>query len=314
MKIGFVGLGQMGAPMAINLSRAHDVVVHARNSDAVAQVASHGAFPANGPSGFSDVDTVVLCLPSAEIVQHALFDPKSGLARHLKPGAIVVDTSTIEYGATIEIHKQLAAEDVHFLDAPVSGMRKRAEDGTLTMMIGGSVDLVDRLQGALSCMASKILHMGDVGAGQLTKLINQLLFDINAAALAEILPLASKLNIDPSKIGDVVNSGTGRSYASEFFIPHVLSGSFNNGYPMDAAYKDLISGAEISARFRIPTPVLAAATSTYQQALLEGHGNKDKGGMILVYERLLGVSFRAPSNYSNPASQTNKKRPSNESL
>jgi 3-hydroxyisobutyrate dehydrogenase-like beta-hydroxyacid dehydrogenase len=156
--------------------------------------------------------------------------------------------------------------------------------------------------------------MGDVGAGQLTKLINQLLFDINAAALAEILPLASKLNIDPSKIGDVVNSGTGRSYASEFFIPHVLSGSFNNGYPMDAAYKDLISGAEISARFRIPTPVLAAATSTYQQALLEGHGDKDKGGMILVYERLLGVSFRAPSNYSNPASQTNKKRPSNESL
>ena len=135
--------------------------------------------------------------------------------------------------------------------------------------------------------------MGDIGSGQLMKLINQLLFDINAAALAEILPLASKLGIDPELAGEVVNSGTGRSYASEFFVPHILNGVFDNGYPMETAYKDLKSGADISARFKIPTPVLAAVTSTYQQALLEGHGEKGKGAMILVFERLLGVSFRA---------------------
>ena len=142
-------------------------------------------------------------------------------------------------------------------------------------------------------MASKILHMGDAGAGQLTKLVNQLLFDINAAALAEILPLSVKLGIDPEQVTEVVNSGTGRSYASEFFVPNILQGDFSKGYPMQAAYKDLISGSEISARHNFPTPVLAAATATYQQALLEGHGDKDKGGMILVFERLLGTDFRA---------------------
>jgi 3-hydroxyisobutyrate dehydrogenase-like beta-hydroxyacid dehydrogenase len=101
------------------------------------------------------------------------------------------------------------------------------------------------------------------------------------------------LGIDPEQVAEVVNSGTGRSYASEFFVPNILKGDFSKGYPMQAAYKDLISGSEISARHNFPTPVLAAATATYQQALLEGHGDKDKGGMILVFERLLGTDFRA---------------------
>ena len=171
-------------------------------------------------------------------------------------------------------------------------MQARAENGTLTMMCGGDQTVVDQVKPLMATMASNILFMGASGNGQLTKLINQLLFDINAAALAEILPMAVKLGLDPQKIGDVVNSGTGRSYASEFFIPNVLKGDFSQGYSMNAAYKDLVSGAEISAKYQIPTPVLAAATGTYQQALLAGHGEKDKGGMIAVYENLLGVKFR----------------------
>jgi 3-hydroxyisobutyrate dehydrogenase-like beta-hydroxyacid dehydrogenase len=144
-------------------------------------------------------------------------------------------------------------------------------------------------------MASNILYMGPVGSGQLTKLINQLLFDINAAALAEILPLSVKLGLDPTKVGNVVNSGTGRSYASEFFIPNILNGEFSKGYPMELAYKDLISGSEISAQHQIPTPVLSAATATYLTALLSGYGSKDKGAMICVFEDLLNVKFRSRS-------------------
>jgi 3-hydroxyisobutyrate dehydrogenase-like beta-hydroxyacid dehydrogenase len=293
MKFGFVGLGQMGAPMAINLAQEHDVLVYDRNTSAVANVERSGAKGASEPCQFADVDVLITCLPAAKIVNSALFDSKAGLVQHLKAGTLVVDTSTIEYGATLEFKSQLQTADLRFLDAPVSGMQKRAEDGSLTMMVGGDVSDLAEVQGALSTMASKILHMGDVGAGQLTKLINQLLFDINAAALAEILPLSVKLGIDPEQVAEVVNSGTGRSYASEFFVPNILQGDFRNGYPMQAAYKDLISGAEISAHHNIPTPVLAAATATYQQALLEGHGDKDKGGMILVFERLLGTDFRA---------------------
>ncbi len=295
MKFGFVGLGQMGAPMAINLARNHDVLVYDRNSNAVAKVGKNGPKGAKKPDDFGEVDVLITCLPTAKVVNTVLFDSKTGLVQHLKAGALVVDTSTIEYGATLEIRDRLQAAGLRFLDAPVSGMQKRAEDASLTMMVGGEAEDLAAVQGALSTMASKILHMGDVGAGQLTKLINQLLFDINAAALAEILPMSVKLGIDPAQVAEVVNSGTGRSYASEFFVPNILQGDFSNGYPMQAAYKDLISGAEISARHNIPTPVLAAATATYQQALLEGHGDKDKGGMILVNERLLDVTFRAAS-------------------
>ncbi len=206
---------------------------------------------------------------------------------------MVVDTSTIEYGATLSISEKLASLKVRFVDAPISGMKARAEDGSLTMMCGGNLDLVDGLKPLFSTMASNIIYMGEIGSGQLTKLINQLLFDINAAALAEILPLSVKLGLDPTKIGDVVNSGTGRSYASEFFIPHVLNGEFDKGYPMQHAYKDLISGSGISAQYQIPTPVLSAATATYQTALLAGHGAKDKGGMIRIFEELLDVKFRS---------------------
>lgn len=301
MKFGFVGLGQMGAPMAINLARENDVLVHARNISAVSEVVESGAKSADDPGQFSGVDVLITCLPDSKIVSRVLFDRQEGLAQHLKPGALVVDTSTTEYGATLEFNTRLRSEGLRFLDAPISGMQRRAEDGTLTMMVGGDAGDLAEIQGALSTMASKILHVGDVGAGQLNKLINQLLFDINAAALAEILPLSVKLGLDPEQVAEVVNSGTGRSYASEVFVPNILRGDFGNGYPMQAAYKDLISGAEISARHEIPTPVLAAATTTYQQALLEGHGNKDKGGMILVYERLLNVAFRAASKSGDKA-------------
>jgi len=293
MKFGFVGLGQMGAPMARNLARHNKVIAYDARSDLVAQLYQFGVKSAKRVIDLAEVDVLITCLPNAEILDIFLLDPKDGLAQHLRAGAIVVDTSTIEHGATIEIGSKLKSLELRFLDAPVSGMQKRAEDGTLTMMVGGAIEDLAEVQPALSSMASNILHMGDVGAGQLTKLINQLLFDINAAALAEILPLSAKLGLDPKRVAGVINTGTGRSFASEFFIPNILNGDFSSGYPMQSAYKDLISGAEISVRHGIPTPVLAAATTTYQQALLQGYGDRDKGGMILVFEKLLNAEFRS---------------------
>ena len=147
----------------------------------------------------------------------------------------------------------------------------------------------------LDHIGTKILFMGPTGSGQLTKLINQLLFDINAAALAEVLPMAAKMGLDPDLVGEVVNSGTGRSYASEFFVPRILRGHFSDGYPMAHAYKDLVSGAELGAQECMPMPVLAAATATYQSALLRGLGPQDKGAMVQVFEDLLGIQYRTRS-------------------
>ena len=292
MRFGFVGLGQMGAPMAINLAKAYNVTIFDSKKKTMLAVAGKRASPLDRPNQFSEIDALILSLPDAATVQHVLFDPRDGFARYLKRGTIIIDTGTTEYEATLIINKKLNMIGLHFLDAPVSGMRARAKDASLSMMLGGDTKIFRKVEKALSQMASKIIHMGPVGTGQLTKLVNQLLFDINMAGLAEILPMAVKLGLNPDQVTEIINSGTGRSYASEFFLPNIMKGEFEKGYPMQAAYKDLISGAKISSNYKIPTPVLAAATTSYQKALLEGHGEKDKGGMILVYERLLDVVFR----------------------
>ena len=174
------------------------------------------------------------------------------------------------------------------MDAPVSGMEASAIDGTLTIMCGGKKETFDRLIPYLRCIGRNIYYMGSHGSGQLAKVINNILFDINIAAFAEVLPMAVKLGLDPEQMGEVINSSSGRSYASEFFIPRILSRNFGDGYPLEQAYKDLICGADLSARLCAPLPVMHAAMTTYQMALRKGLGDKDKGAMVCVFEDLLG--------------------------
>jgi 3-hydroxyisobutyrate dehydrogenase-like beta-hydroxyacid dehydrogenase len=293
MKLAFVGLGQMGRHMALNLLKSGaELVAINRRPDPFTELEARGAKATTDIAAAAEANTIFLCLPGTEAVKDVLLG-EQGLAESLRPGSIVVDTSTITYSATLEIARALEERGIAFLDAPISGMEARARDGTLTIMCGGSAQTLEAVLPYLNCMGNNILHMGEVGSGQLTKLINQLLFDINVAALAEILPMAVKMGLDPEKVGSIVNSGTGRSYASEFFIPRILQDNFADGYAMRNAYKDLVSAAELGAARGIPMPVLAAATATYQTALLQGHGDKDKGGMIRVFEDLLGVRFRS---------------------
>jgi 3-hydroxyisobutyrate dehydrogenase-like beta-hydroxyacid dehydrogenase len=290
--VGFSGLGDMGAPMAMNLvKRGATLIAHARRPDAYAALVAAGATGTTRAADLARADVVFLCLPNGDVVESVLFGD-DGIAAALRPGTIVVDTSTIGYATTLKIGAALAARDVAFVDAPISGMHQRAVEGTLTIMCGGDDAIVASLAALFAAIGDKVLHFGAVGTGQLAKLINQLLFDVNVAALAELLPMAAKMGLDPVKVGELVNSGTGRSYASEYFIPKILDGVFSTGYPLEAAYKDLVSGAALGAERRIPMPVLAAATATYQTALLQGHGHDDKGAMIKVYEDLLGVAFR----------------------
>lgn len=292
MNLGFVGLGQMGKPIALNLLRSGaPLAVVNRSPAAFPEFEARGARAGTDLAALAEADLIFLCLPGDDVVRATLFG-RGGLAPHLRQGRIVVDLSTLTYNATTEIAARLDAAGVAFLDAPISGMEARAIDGTLTVMCGGARETFDHVKPYLDLIGNKILYLGPTGSGQLTKLVNQLLFDINAAALAEILPMAARMGLDPGLVGEVVNSGTGRSYASEFFVPRILRGHFSDGYPMKHAYKDLVSGAELGARAGIPMPVLAAATATYQTALLQGHGSKDKGGMVCVYEELLGTSFR----------------------
>ncbi|MCB8815149.1 NAD(P)-dependent oxidoreductase [Desulfosporosinus shakirovi] len=293
MKIGFIGLGQMGKHIALNLlkSGAELTVIDTR-ADSFLEFEKRGAKTSTNLLEIVPADIIFLCLPDSNVVHKVLLG-ENGIIHHLRKGQIIVDFSTIKYTTTLEIAKSLEEKGVKFLDAPVSGMEARAMEGTLTVMCGGKKEVYAEMIPYLECMGTKILYMGDTGSGQLTKLINQLLFDINVAALAEVLPMSVKMGLDPENVGEVVNSGTGKSYASEFFIPRILKDSFVDGYPLKNAYKDLISAAEIGANLCIPMPVLSAATTTYQMALLKGHGEKDKGSMIAVFEDLLEVSYRS---------------------
>ena len=291
MKIGFAGLGQMGKPMAMNLNKAgSELIVYDIRTESYPAFSAKGIATATSLNDLADCEIVFLSLPDTHIVEKVLLG-QGGLVDLLKPGTIVCDLSTIDYMASTRIAQSCESKGIDFMDAPVTGMEARAIDGTLTVICGGKAEVYDRLLPYLNMIGTNIQHMGKHGCGQLTKAINNILFDINIAAVAEILPMAVKLGLDPEKIGSVINSGSGRSYASEFFIPRILRNHFSDGYPMEHAYKDLICGAELSAQLCVPLPLMHAATTTYQMALLKGLGHEDKGAMAKVYAELLDVQL-----------------------
>lgn len=292
MKIAFMGLGVMGKGMALNMIKSgSELVVYDVVPKAFPEFEAKGVKTTMELAQVAKADCVFLSLPNSKVVESVVCG-ENGLLTYMGQGQIIVDLSTITYLATVRVAKACAEKKVSFLDAPVSGMEARALDGTLTVMCGGEESVFDQVKPYFDCIGNHVLYMGANGCGQLTKLINQLLFNINAAAIAEILPMSVKMGLDSQKVGEVVNSGTGRSYASEFFIPRDLEGIYDEGYALENAYKDMVSAAELSAQEGIPLPVLGAATTTYQMALRKGLGKESKGAMIKVYEDLLGVKFR----------------------
>ena len=293
-RIGFIGLGTMGKWMALNMLKAgFPLTVYDVAPKAVKFLTGQGAQAAKSPADLaSRVDWLFLSLPDTEIVEKVIFGAK-GVAEGAKPGMVLADLSTISYMPTLEINRRLKAKGVKFADAPVSGMEARAKEAKITVMFGGDEGLFNTVTPAFEAIGNQIVYMGGIGSGQLTKLINQLLFNISCAGLAEVLPMAVKLGLDPEKVTQVVTTGTGRSFAADFFLPLTLKDKFDEGYPVKAAYKDMISAAEISAHKGIPLPVVNATAVTFQMAMAEGFGDLSKGGLIRVFEKLLGTEFRA---------------------
>jgi 3-hydroxyisobutyrate dehydrogenase-like beta-hydroxyacid dehydrogenase len=292
-KVGFIGLGEMGKWMVLNMMKSGlDLTVYDIDPRAMKFLTDQGAKSGrNSGDVAAGVDWVFLSLPNTEIVEDVIFGP-NGLVQGAKSGLILVDLSTIKYLPTLDIARRLQDRGIHFADAPVSGMEARAREAQLTVMFGGEEAIFEQIRPAFDAIANKIVYMGGIGSGQLTKLINQLLFNISCAAIAEVLPMAVKLGLDPEKVTQVVTTGTGRSFAAEFFAPLALEGRFDQGYPLKEAYKDMVSAAEICAKEKIPLPLVHATTTTYQMALREGFGDESKGAMIKVFEELLGVKFR----------------------
>ena len=292
-KVGFIGLGSMGRRMAANVARqGFELVAYDIDADARAAAAGPGVTMAENVTTVGrDCNHVILSLPDGEIVTRVLFgDP--GLATALPDQAIVVDCSTTHPETARELAARLQALHVRFLDAPVTGMEAGAADGTLSIMVGGDPSAFDEVESLLGAMGSLVVHMGASGNGQLMKMTNNVLYDISVAAMAEMLPLAARLGLDPDKVRRIVSSGSGQSFGFDYFAERVLEGRFDEGYPMAGAFKDMIAILDCANEQKAPMPVTSAAMQTYRQALAEGYGDEAKGAMIKVWERVLGIQVR----------------------
>ena len=292
-EVGFIGLGTMGKWMAFNLIKAgFPLKFFARKKGIIEEaIRQGGQFIASPRDLASQAAWMFLCLPDTETVEEMLFG-REGIAGAMKPGQTLIDCSTIHPLTARKTHQALEKRGIYFLDAPISGMEARAKAGTLTIMVGGEEPAFQQVRPALEAMGNTILYLGVSGNGQIMKMINNVLFDIHCAALAEILPLAAKMGLHPEQVVAVARKGTGQSFALDNFGPLILEGNFGPGYPLEDAYKDMVHAVEISSAYRIPLPVTSATMATYQMALDQGLGKENKGAMVKVWERVLGVEVR----------------------
>ena len=292
MKVGFIGAGEMGSGMARNLAKGgHEVTVFDGDAKKLEQLGAEGLGTAHSIEGAASGDAIILCLPNSDANAQVCYG-QGGLLGALKAGQMLIDCGTSRYEDTLKLYQECKAVGASFIDAPISGLPQRASSGELTIMCGADKAAYDKAKPLFECMGTTIVYMGQPGNGQLTKLINQLLLNISCAAIAEVIPMAVKLGLDPEQLTKVINNGTGRSHASEFFLPRILENDFTGSLSLEIAYKDMQSIASIAAQEQFPLPVLSAADSTYRLALKEGHGKHSKSGMIKVFEKLHGVEVR----------------------
>lgn len=290
-RIGFIGLGKMGASMAKNLiARGFSLTVNDLLEDRLADLAALGATVERDSRSLASCPIIILCLPGNTQVRDIMTGDK-GLLPLLRVGQTVLDMSTTTVSFAKEMHGLFTAKGVRLLDAPISGGLGGAREGTLTIMVGGDKETFDLALPYFSAMGKTVLYMGGPGCGQLTKAVNNVLYNISMAALAEVVPIAIVSGLDPKQIAEVINSSTGRSFCSEFFLPRILRREFTGAYAMGSAYKDMINLGEIALYEAIPAPVLEGATLTYKAALRKGYGDQDKSAMMLLFEDLLNVKL-----------------------
>ena len=296
--IGFVGLGSMGRHMAENVCRKFSTLVFDLRPEVLQDLKNKGASIAQNLTDITQCcNTILLSLPDESVVEEVVFGD-GGLFYSLGEDQIVVDCGTTHPEFTRETAARLESKGATFLDAPVTGMESRAKYGTLTIMVGGQEKAFLAVESVLQCMGSLVLHMGSSGSGQLTKMTNNVLYNISCAAMAEMLPLATKLGLDPDKVRQVVNTGSGQSFGFDYFSQRALEGVFTEGYPMGSAFKDMKTVMENADSMQVPIPVASAAMQTYKMALARGFSDESKGAMIKVWEQVMGVSVRSEGSLS----------------
>jgi 3-hydroxyisobutyrate dehydrogenase len=294
MKIGFIGLGVMGRRMAANILKGgYALKVNDIIESAVKEFEEMGAERGNTPAEVAaDCDIVLTSLPNSKIVKDVAAG-KNGILQGAGEGLILVDLSSITPKTIKEIHKEAQKKGVEVMDAPVSGGSAGAEAGTLTIMVGGKKEAFEKVKPILDCIGKKIYHVGDVGAGDTIKLVNNLLLGINMVAVAEALTLGAKAGLDPETMFNIIDQSSGSSYALRAKYPNFISKrNFEPGFMVDLQYKDLELAVSTAKELNLPLILGNAAQQMYEIARTKGLGGKDISSIIKIYEQWAKTEVR----------------------
>ncbi|MGW0173611.1 NAD(P)-dependent oxidoreductase [Rhodococcus sp. NPDC003322] len=293
-RVGFVGLGAMGTPIATNLLAAGQPLL-VRDADPASQgrfISEHpDADGATDLASFADCDVVVLVLPNSDIVDDVVL-AEGGLLAHLRPGAVIVDMGSSVPARTRDLAKAAAARGVDVLDAPVSGGVARARAGDLAIMVGGDTDVLDAVRPLLGSAGREILHIGSVGAGHAAKALNNLLAANGFVAAAEMMLVGKKFGIDPATLLAVFNAGSGRNQATETkYEKFVLSRSFDSGFAASLMRKDIGIALDLARGEAVSSALAETLGRVWNDAVDDLDPGADQTEVVLHLERLTGVSL-----------------------
>lgn len=290
MKIGFIGLGIMGKPMAKNLVKAgYQLAVLDLNKASVEELKAMGAETASSSSELaSKCEVIITMLPNSPQVKEVVLG-KNGVIEGAKSGTVVIDMSSIAPLASREIYAALAEKGVDLLDAPVSGGEPKAIDGTLAVMVGGKKEVFDKYYDIMKTMAASVVYVGESGAGNVAKLCNQVVVALNISAVSEALILAKKAGVDPDLVYQAIRGGLAGSTVMDAKAPMMMDRNFNPGFRIDLHIKDLNNVLETSHGVGVPLPLTAQVMEMMQAIKLDGCGVEDHSSLVKYYEKLANI-------------------------
>jgi 2-hydroxy-3-oxopropionate reductase len=292
MKIGFIGLGIMGKPMAKNLLKAgYELVAHDHNQTNMDNVAAAGAQTAASAAELAArVAVVIIMLPNSPHVKTAVLG-EGGILEGAKPGTILIDMSSIAPLASQEIERACASRGVKMIDAPVSGGEPKAIDGSLAIMAGGDRAVFEEVKPILLRMGSTAVYCGAIGAGNTTKLANQIMVGINIAAVAEAFTLVKKAGVDPQLVFEAVKGGLAGSAALNAKAPMMMSGDFKPGFRIDLHIKDLANALDTGHETGSPLPLTALIREMMETLHADGFGKDDHSALARYYAKVSGTKI-----------------------
>ncbi len=295
--IGFIGLGIMGNGMAANLLRAgFNLTVWNRTPGRMSSLLEMGAKAADNPAGVArQSDIIITCVSDTPDVEEVVLGP-GGVIEGARPGSLLIDCSTISPNTTKAIAEKLGERGVHMLDAPVSGGSEGAAKGTLSIMIGGEAAQLERAMPALQAMGRTITHVGDHGAGQTAKLVNQVLVVVTMQAVAEALLLAQAGGLDLERTLAAVGGGAAGSWMLNNRGPQVIHRDWRPGFTIDLQQKDLRLVLEAADQLGIPLPSTAQVFQNYRALQQAGLGSEGNHALVKALERLAGMKIGGETN------------------